>query len=57
VESLKEKFKMVFLLRFDHGFRYSEISSVLGCPERTAKWRMQRAVEKIMENLKERGVV
>jgi RNA polymerase sigma-70 factor (ECF subfamily) len=57
VDSLKEKFKMVFLLRFDHGLQFSQISSVLNCPERTAKWRMQKAVEKIIEHLKERGVL
>ncbi len=57
IESLKEKFRVVFLLRFDHGLHYSEISGILSCPERTAKWRMQKAVEKIMEYLKDRHVV
>lgn len=57
VDSLKEKFKTVFLLRFDHGMQYSQISSMLECPERTAKWRMQKAVEKIVDRLKSRNVV
>ncbi|RPI95997.1 MAG: RNA polymerase sigma factor [Spirochaetales bacterium] len=57
VDSLKEKFKTVFLLRFDHGMQYSQISNVLDCPERTAKWRMQKAVEKIADRLKSRNVV
>ncbi|MBP7604986.1 MAG: RNA polymerase sigma-70 factor, partial [Spirochaetes bacterium] len=57
VDSLKEKFRTVFLLRFDHGMQYSQISSILDCPERTAKWRMQKAVEKIVDRLKSRNVV
>jgi len=57
VESLKDKFKIVFLLRYDHGFQFSQISKILNCPERTAKWRMQKAVERIIEHLKEKGVV
>lgn len=57
VNSLKEKFRLVFLLRFEQGLQYSEISSILKCPERTAKWRMQRAIEKIIDHLKDRDVV
>ncbi len=57
VDSLKEKFRTVFLLRFDHGMQYSQISSILECPERTAKWRMKKAVEKIADRLKSRNVV
>ena len=57
IESLKEKFRVVFLLRYDQGLHYSEISGILNCPERTAKWRMQKAVEKIVEYLRDRHVV
>ena len=57
VDALKEKFRTVFLLRFDHGMQYSQISSILDCPERTAKWRIRKAVEKIVDRLKTRNVV
>lgn len=57
VESLEDKFKDVFVLRFDHGIRYSKISSILNCSERTAKWRMKRAIEKITQHLKERDII
>jgi len=57
VNALKDKFRMVFLLRYEQGLPYSEISRVLKCPERTAKWRMQRAIEKIIDYLKDRDVV
>lgn len=57
VNSLKDNFKIVFLLRFDHGMQYSQISQVIRCPERTAKWRMQKAIEKIIDYLKDRDVV
>lgn len=57
VNSLKEKFRIVFMLRYDQGLHYSQISGILRCPERTAKWRMQKAVEKIIDYLKEKKVV
>jgi RNA polymerase sigma-70 factor, ECF subfamily len=57
VDELKDKFKVVFLLRFDHGLQYNQISNILHCPERTAKWRMQKAIEKIVDQLKEKRVV
>lgn len=57
IESLKDKFKMVFLLRFDHGLQYREISQMTNCSERTAKWRMQKAIEKIIDYLKDRDII
>ncbi len=57
IENLSEKFRDVFVLRYDHNMKYSDISQVLRCSERTAKWRMERAVEKITQYLKERGIV
>ena len=57
IENLKEKFRTVFLLRFDHGMRYSKISEIVQCSERTAKWRMQKAIEKIVDFLRDRDVV
>jgi RNA polymerase sigma-70 factor, ECF subfamily len=57
VGSLKDKFREVFLLRFDQGLPYSQISAILNCPERTAKWRMQKAIEKIVDRLKDEKIV
>ncbi len=57
VGRLKDKFRMVFLMRYDQGLRYCEIADFLGCSERTAKWRMKRALELIADALKKRGVL
>ncbi|PKL38050.1 MAG: hypothetical protein CVV44_12850 [Spirochaetae bacterium HGW-Spirochaetae-1] len=57
VNSLKERFRDVFLLRFDHKMKYSDIATVLKCSERTAKWRMKRAVENIALFLSDRGII
>jgi RNA polymerase sigma-70 factor (ECF subfamily) len=57
VENLKEKQRDVFVLRYDHGMKYADIAGILECSERTAKWRMEKAVESITLFLKERGVV
>lgn len=57
VDTLKDKFKDVFILRYDHGMKYQEISRVLDISERTAKWRMKLAVETIALYLKEKGII
>ncbi|MCU0846781.1 MAG: sigma-70 family RNA polymerase sigma factor [Spirochaetes bacterium] len=57
VNGLKDKFKDVFLLRFDQKMMYSEISEILNCSERTAKWRMEKAVEIIARQLRDKGLV
>ncbi|MBN1532493.1 MAG: RNA polymerase sigma factor [Spirochaetes bacterium] len=57
VMSLKEKFREVFLLRYDHNMKYQDISKTLGISERTAKWRMRVAVERIAMDLKKKGVI
>ncbi|HOO73058.1 MAG TPA: RNA polymerase sigma factor [Spirochaetota bacterium] len=57
VDHLDDKFRDVFILRFDQGVRYSKISEILHCSERTAKWRMKKAVEKIAHYLKEKDVI
>ncbi len=57
IENLSDKVRDVFLLRFDHRIKYSEISEILNCSERTAKWRMKKAVELISLYLKEKGVI
>jgi RNA polymerase sigma-70 factor, ECF subfamily len=57
VSSLKGKFREVFLLRYDHSMKYQDISKTLGISERTAKWRMKVAVERITTDLKKKGVI
>jgi RNA polymerase sigma-70 factor (ECF subfamily) len=57
VQNLKDKFRDVFVLRFDHKMKYMEIADVLDCSERTAKWRMKKAVELISQHLKSQGLV
>ena len=57
VDSLKDKFKTVFLMRFTERKQYADIAQVLGISERTAKWRMQKSIELIIDYLKDRGVV
>ena len=57
IHDLQDKFRDVFLFRFDHKMKYSEIAEVLNCSERTAKWRMKKAIEKITHHLKTKGVI
>ena len=57
IESLDLKFKDVFVLRFDHKMKYNEIAAILNCSERTAKWRMKKAVNIIIHTLKESSII
>ena len=57
INQLKDKFKTVFLLRFEDRLQYSDIAQMVKCSERTAKWRMQKAIEKIVDYLKEKGII
>ena len=57
VHGLKSNFRTVFLLRFDEKMKYSEISEILECSERTAKWRMKKALEHIADHLKKEGII
>ncbi len=57
VGELKEKFRVVFLMRYREGLRYADIADMLRCSERTVKWRMKRAIEIIVDELKVRGVI
>lgn len=57
VERLKPKFQEVMLLRTGESMKYSDIAAVLGCSERTAKWRMKKAVELIIQDLKEEKLI
>ncbi len=53
VEKIHPRFREVLLLRIEGDCRYADISRILGCSERTAKWRMKKAVELIVHELKE----
>jgi len=57
VDSLKEKFRTVFLLRFRERTPYADIACILDISERTAKWRMQKSIELIIDYLKDRDVI
>jgi RNA polymerase sigma factor (sigma-70 family) len=57
VEGLKERFRSVFILKHDHRMKYSEIAAVLKCSERTVKWRMKKALEKIAQRLAEKEII
>jgi RNA polymerase sigma-70 factor, ECF subfamily len=57
VDSLKDKFKDVFILRYEENLKYSEICKILKCSERAAKWRVMRAVEIITDYLEKHKVV
>ena len=57
VGGLKEKFRVVFLMRYKEGLKYADIADMLRCSERTVKWRMKRAMEIIVDELKDRGVI
>ena len=47
LEDLPEGQRMVFVLAFDQGLKYREISTVLGIPEGTIKSRMHAAVSRL----------
>lgn len=57
INNLGEKFKDVFILRYDQNMQYADIGKVLGCSERTAKWRMKRALERIRDYLNSKGML
>jgi len=57
VGALKKSFREVFVLRVEQKMKYRDIAEILGCSERTAKWRMRKAVEHIADRLKKRGVL
>lgn len=57
IGQLKEKYRTVFMLRYEQKLKYSEIARILKCSERTAKWRMEKAIEAIARHLSERGVI
>ena len=47
VDSLPEKCREVCLLRFVHGYKYSEISEQLGMNENTVKAQLHRGLDKL----------
>ncbi len=57
VGELSDGFRDVFILRYTEGMPYRDIGRILKCSERTAKWRMKRALQQIHHYLKERGML
>lgn len=57
IDALSDKFREVFLLRVGQQLQYSDIASILNISERTAKWRMEKAIIHITDFLKKRGVI
>jgi RNA polymerase sigma-70 factor (ECF subfamily) len=57
VDALTDKFRDVFILRFGQQLQYSDIASILHISERTAKWRIERAIMYITDFLKKRGAI
>lgn len=57
IDTLTDKFREVFLLRFGQQLQYSDIAKILNISERTAKWRMERAIMYITDFLKKRGAI
>lgn len=57
VSDLSDKFKDVFLLRYDQKLKYTDVAEILKISERTAKWRMKKAVESISRHLADEGIV
>lgn len=57
VDALNNKFREVFLLRYGQQLQYSDIAHILDISERTAKWRMERALVFITDHLKKRGAI
>jgi RNA polymerase sigma-70 factor (ECF subfamily) len=57
VRELGDRFRDVFILRYTEGMPYRDIARVMKCSERTAKWRMKRALQQIHHYLNERGML
>lgn len=59
IDSLKEKQKTAFILRFLKNFSYEEIGNIMGTSQEAAKMKVYRAktiLAKKLENMKEKGV-
>jgi RNA polymerase sigma-70 factor (ECF subfamily) len=52
LESIKEDFKIVIVLRDIQGLSYEEIAEILKCPEGTVKSRLNRARDMLKSKLK-----
>jgi len=51
VGRLPRDFRAAFLLRAEQGLAYREIASVFGIREETARWRVFKARQKLMDTL------
>ena len=47
VARLSDKERAVFLLKHDQGMTYAQVAEALACSVRTAKYRMQAALEQL----------
>lgn len=56
VDALPPEQRAVFLLRHDQGLPFAEIAQVLGCAERTAKYRMRAALDRLATAAERMGV-
>jgi RNA polymerase sigma-70 factor, ECF subfamily len=52
LESMGEKHKSVFLMRYQQGLSLREIADITGCPEGTVKSRLFNATRELAESLK-----
>ena len=57
LSKLKEDFRIIIILRDIQELSYDDISIILGVPIGTVKSRINRAREKLLELLKEKGIV
>jgi RNA polymerase sigma-70 factor (ECF subfamily) len=55
VSKLPEKFKTIFLIRFQNRESFKVIAEIFNLSERTVKWRMNKAIAIIKKNLKDEG--
>lgn len=55
VSLLPEKFKVVFLMRYQNKESFREIAEALQLSERTVKWRMKKALQLIREKMQKMG--
>lgn len=54
--TLSAEHRSVLVLTFNHGYGYSEIAQIVGCPVNTVKTRMFYAKKQLRETLERRGI-
>ena len=56
IETLPEHLKIIVVLRYDQELSFNDIKEILKKPERTIKWRLNKALKMLREELKKRGI-